>query len=282
MNYYELNFTIADTEDYQQDLLINELAEIGFDTFEETDMGFKAYIPATDLNIEMLTDHLQPYYDQFNFSYDTNLILQKNWNEVWESNFEPIQIRDKVFVRATFHQPKPGFPFEIVIDPKMAFGTGHHETTSMVMDMMLDADLRDKRLLDMGCGTGILAILAEKLGANNITAIDYDPVCYDSTIENAATNNCVYIKALCGSKEVIPDTTFDVILANINRNILLDQMSRYGEALKQGGEIYFSGFYETPDLDIIRKAATQYGLDYREHKKMKDWVAARFIKQQAN
>jgi ribosomal protein L11 methyltransferase len=278
MNYYELNFTITDAEDYQQDLLVNELAEIGFDTFEETDLGFKAYIPATELDMETLNNRLQPYYDQFNFTYDTNLILQKNWNEVWESNFEPIQIRDKVFVRATFHQPRPEFPFEIVIDPKMAFGTGHHETTSTMMDMMLDADLKHKKLLDMGCGTGILAILAEKLGANNITAIDYDPVCYESTIENAASNNCVYIKALCGSKEAIPDTTFDVILANINRNILLDQMDTYGQVLKPGGEIYFSGFYENPDLDIIKKEATQYGLNYREHKKMKDWVAARFVK----
>lgn len=278
MNYYELNFTVVDTEDYQQDLLINELAEIGFDTFEETDLGFKAYIPATDFDIETLNDRLQPYYDQFNFSYDTNLILQKNWNEVWESNFEPIQIRDKVFVRATFHHPRPEFPFEIVIDPKMAFGTGHHETTSMMMDMMLDADLKRKKLLDMGCGTGILAILAEKLGANDITAIDYDPVCYESTIENSASNNCAHIKALCGSKEVIPDTTFDVILANINRNILLDQMDSYSQVLKPGGEIYFSGFYETPDLDIIKRDAARYGLNYREHKKMKDWVATRFIK----
>lgn len=278
MNYYELNFTVTDAEDYQQDLLVNELAEIGFDTFEETDLGFKAYIPATELDMEMLNNRLQPYYDQFNFSYDTNLILQKNWNEVWESNFEPIQIRDKIFVRATFHQLRPEFPLEIVIDPKMAFGTGHHETTSMMMDMMLDADLKRKKLLDMGCGTGILAILAEKLGANNITAIDYDPVCYESTIENAAANNCVYIKALCGSKEAIPDTTFDVILANINRNILLDQMNSYGQVLKPGGEIYFSGFYETPDLEIIKKEAARYDLNYKGHKKMKDWVAARFVK----
>lgn len=278
MNYYELNFTVTDAEDYQQDLLVNELAEIGFDTFEETDLGFKAYIPATELDMEMLNNRLQPYYDQFNFSYDTNLILQKNWNEVWESNFEPIQIRDKIFVRATFHQLRPEFPLEIVIDPKMAFGTGHHETTSMMMDMMLDADLKRKKLLDMGCGTGILAILAEKLGANNITAIDYDPVCYESTIENAAANNCVYIKALCGSKEAIPDTTFDVILANINRNILLDQMDSYGQVLKPGGEIYFSGFYETPDLEIIKKEAARYDLNYKGHKKMKDWVAARFVK----
>jgi ribosomal protein L11 methyltransferase len=278
MNYYELLFTTNPTEDYQQDLLINDLAEIGFDTFEEVESGFKAYIPSTDFNQQLLDEHLKPYHAQFSFSYEINLIPQKNWNEVWESNFEPIQIRDKVWVRATFHPHRPEFPYEIVIDPKMAFGTGHHETTSMMMDLMLDADLTGKKVLDMGCGTGILAILASKLGANDITAIDYDPVCYESTIENAALNGISNIKAICGSKEVIPDEQFDIILANINRNILLDQMAAYNEVLKSGGEIYFSGFYENPDLDIIKEEAAKYGLKYINHKKTKEWVAARFIK----
>src|ERR1700730_1959313 len=165
MNYYELRFTTKPIEEYQQDLLINELAEIGFDTFEEVEQGFKAYIPSADFNQALLEEHLVPYHAMFDFTYDVNVIPQKNWNQVWESNFEPIQIRDKIYVRATFHPQKPEFPYEIVIDPKMAFGTGHHETTSMMMDLMLDADLKDKKMLDMGCGTGILAILASKLGA---------------------------------------------------------------------------------------------------------------------
>ncbi|MGN6334488.1 50S ribosomal protein L11 methyltransferase [Mycobacterium sp.] len=155
---------------------------------------------------------------------------------------------------------------------------GHHETTSMMMDLMLDADFSGKEVLDMGCGTGILAILAGKLGAKNITAIDYDPVCYDSTIENSALNHIDNIKAICGSKEGIPDMQFDTILANINRNILLDQMERYSEVLRDGGEIYFSGFYESPDLDIIKEEAAKYALTYLKHKKTKDWVAAKFIK----
>jgi ribosomal protein L11 methyltransferase len=278
MNYYELVFTTLATEDYQQDLLINELAEIGFDTFEETDFGFKAYIPTGDFDEQLLNERLEYYHGQFSFSYEVNLIPQKNWNEVWESNFEPIQIRDKVLVRATFHQPDPGIPFEIVIDPKMAFGTGHHETTSMMMDLMLDVDFKDKEVLDMGCGTGILAILAEKLGAGRVTAIDYDPVCYESAIENSKLNHCLHIKAICGSKEAIPAMLFDIILANINRNILLDQMASYNEVLKPGGEIYFSGFYESPDLDIIKDEAGKYGLKYVAHKKTKDWVAAKIIK----
>jgi ribosomal protein L11 methyltransferase len=273
MDYYELLFTTHPTEDYQQDLLIDALAGIGFDTFEEMDGGFKAYIQQADFNKEMLEQSLSPFREIFSFSYKENIIQHKNWNEVWESNFEPIQIRDKVYVRATFHQPRSEFPFEIMIDPKMAFGTGHHETTSMMMDLMLDADFPGKNVLDMGCGTGILAILASKLGAKDITAIDYDPVCYDSTIENSALNHAGNIKAICGSKEAIPGVQFDIILANINRNILLDQMERYSEVLKDGGQIYFSGFYETPDLDIIKEEASKCGLSYVRHKKTKDWVA---------
>lgn len=276
MNYYELLFTTKPTEDYQQDLLINELGEIGFDTFEEIETGFKAYIPSDDFNQQLIDERLETYHAMFSFTYEVNLVPQKNWNEVWESNFEPIQIRDKVWVRATFHPDRPEFPYEIVIDPKMAFGTGHHETTSMMMDLMLDADFAGKNALDMGCGTGILAILAAKLDAKDITAIDYDPVCFESTIENAALNNVSNIKAICGSKEAIPGEQFDIILANINRNILLDQIARYGEALKPGGEIYFSGFYENPDLGIIKDEAAKYGLEYISHQKTKDWVAAKF------
>src|SRR5476651_481766 len=142
MNYYELLFTTLPDEDYQQDLLINALGEIGFDTFEELDFGFKAYIPSSDFNHDTLNETLSLYRDMFSFSYEVTLIPQKNWNEVWESNFEPIEISDKIFVRATFHRPKPEFPYEIVIDPKMAFGTGHHQTTAMMLELMLENDLR--------------------------------------------------------------------------------------------------------------------------------------------
>jgi len=278
MNYYELFFTTITTEDYQQDLLINALGEIGFDTFEELELGFKAYIPEDVFDQQALDEQLLPYKDLFTFSYEITLIPQKNWNEVWESNFEPIEIGDKIYVRATFHEPKPEFEYEIVIDPKMAFGTGHHQTTAMMLGLMLENEFAGKKVLDMGCGTGILAIMAAKLGANDITAIDYDPVCYESTIENSALNNVGNIKPLCGSKEVIPNEQYDTILANINRNILIDQMPRYAEVLKTDGEIYFSGFYESPDLDIITDEARKYGLKYITHKKDKDWVAAKFIK----
>lgn len=278
MNYYELLFTTIPTEDYQQDMLINNLGEIGFDTFEELEFGFKAYIPADDFNEAVLNEALSAYRDMFTFSYEITLIPQKNWNAVWESNFEPIFIKDKIYVRATFHEARPEFAFEIVIDPKMAFGTGHHQTTSMMLEMMLENDYSGKNVLDMGCGTGILAIMAAKLGADAITAIDYDPVCYESTIENTQLNHIDNVKALCGSKEAIPDEQYDTVLANINRNILLDQLQRYSEVLKAGGELYLSGFYESPDLDIITNEARKHELKYISHKKDNDWVAAKFIK----
>ncbi len=277
MNYYELTFTTSPTEDYQQDLLINALAEFGFDTFEDIEGGFKAYIPADGFGQSALDEELTAYHAMFSFTYEVTLIPQKNWNEVWESNFEPIEIKDKVYVRATFHPAKPEFEYEIVIDPKMAFGTGHHQTTSMMMEWALETDFTGKQVLDMGCGTGILAILASKMGAVRTFAIDYDPVCYDSTIENSALNSIDNIIPLCGSKEAIPDEQYDIILANINRNILLDQIDRYAQVLKPGGDLYLSGFYETPDLEIITAAAAQYGIRYNAHKKNKDWVAVKLL-----
>jgi ribosomal protein L11 methyltransferase len=278
MNYYELLFTTIVTEDYQQDLLINALGQIGFDTFEEVEFGFKAYIPVDDFDKAVLEAALDDYREMFTFSYDITLIPQKNWNEVWESNFEPIIIKDKIYVRATFHAPRPEFAYEIVIDPKMAFGTGHHQTTSMMLEMLLENDMTGKKVLDMGCGTGILAIMASKSGASAVTAIDYDPVCFESTIENSQLNKIFNVQTLNGSKEVIPDEQFDVILANINRNILLDQLKRYSEVLKPDGELYLSGFYETPDLDLIMDEARKYGIKYIIHKINNGWVAAKFIK----
>lgn len=277
MSYKELVFTLITDEDFHQDLLIGALGEIGFDTFEETDFGFKAYIESSKFNQEELNSQLIDYHNLFSFSYEVNLIPQKNWNEVWESNFEPIEINDQVYVRANFHPVKPSFKYEIVIDPKMAFGTGHHQTTAMIMEYLLETDLKDKNVLDMGCGTGILAILASKLGAKNLVAIDNDDVCFESTMENSQLNHIKNIKAICGSKEAIPDEQYDIILANINRNILIDQMESYAKVLKPDGLIFFSGFYEDPDLEIINEEARKYNLKYISHKKKDNWVAAKFL-----
>ncbi|RYY07835.1 MAG: 50S ribosomal protein L11 methyltransferase, partial [Sphingobacteriaceae bacterium] len=236
------------------------------------------YMPSASFTKEKLDNQLEPFHQLLTFSYEVNLIPQKNWNEVWESNFNPIQIKDQIWVRATFHEPKPDFPFEIIIDPKMAFGTGHHQTTAMMMDFMLDTVFTGKKVLDMGCGTGILAILSAQKGAAEITAIDYDPVCCESTTENVALNNVENIKVLCGSKEVVPDTIFDIILANINRNILLDQLETYAQKLESGGFLFLSGFYEIPDLEIIKTAAEKLQLKYVQHKNSQSWVSAKFIR----
>ena len=278
MQYVKAIFKFKNIEDYQQDLLISDLADLGFDTFEDSENGFIAFIVKDNFSEQALKDLLAHYTDDFATNYALEDVADENWNAEWEKNFNPLIIDDVCYVRATFHEPQPSYPYEIVIDPKMSFGTGHHQTTSMMMQYILAADLKDKTVLDMGCGTAILAILAAKLGAKNLVAIDYDNVCYESTIENAALNNISNLKALCGSKEVIPNEEYDVIFANINRNILLDQIHSYAEVLKSGGKIFFSGFYLDPDLGMITAECAKYGIQYLDHKQNGDWVAAQFEK----
>lgn len=278
MNYIEFVFILNTPEDYQRDVLINALGDTGFDTFEETSKGFNAYIAASSFDEEAFNDVLLPYKDVYSFSWTQNLVPQKNWNEVWESNFEPLVIKNQCYVRATFHEPKAEFPLEIIVDPKMSFGTGHHQTTTMMMEFILEEDFAGKRLLDMGAGTGILAILAHKRGAADITAIDYDPVCYDSMIENSRLNHTPFNEILCGSKDVIPNIPYDIILANINRNILLEQLDKYSAVLKDQGELYISGFYEEDRVILIEKA-NSLKLKYMKHKLLDNWCSIKFLKE---
>jgi len=278
MQYIQVTFSLSAIQEYQQDLLINELAEIGFNTFEDTKNGFSAFIDFDSYSQHKLTDALLQFDGEFEYNYTVTEIAAENWNEEWEKNFEPLVIDERCYVRATFHADQPQYKYQIVIDPKMAFGTGHHQTTTMMMQYILDAPVADKVILDMGCGTGILAILAAKRGAKELIAIDNDEVCYLSAIENSALNKVTNMNMLCGGKEVIPKKQFDIILANINRNILLDQISIYAAVLKSSGEIYFSGFYESPDLQLIKDACIQFNISYIDHKKIGDWVAARFKK----
>jgi len=278
MQYIQVTFSFITIQEYQQDLLISELADIGYNTFEDTDNGFSAFIDYASYSQQFLTDALIQFEDEFEYNYTVTEIAAENWNEEWEKNFDPLIVDDTCYVRATFHPSQPQYKYEIVIDPKMAFGTGHHQTTTMMMQYILETDVTDCNILDMGCGTGILAILAAKKGAKELVAIDNDEVCYLSTLENSALNQITNIKAICGGKEVIPADQYDIILANINRNILLDQIPVYAEVLKSGGSIFFSGFYESPDLDMIKEACAALQINYRDHKKIGDWVAAQFVK----
>lgn len=277
MNYLQVSFNGSKLADYQQDLLIAELADIGFDTFEESETGFDGFIIEEQFDESALQQLLSE--QDLDCKYVIKNIESQNWNEEWEKNFSPLVISENCYVRATFHDAQPDYKYEIVIDPKMAFGTGHHQTTTMMMQYVLETDFTNKTVLDMGAGTAILGILAAKRGAKEIVAIDYDEVCYLSASENANLNGIVNLTSLHGGKEVIPQRTFDVILANINRNILLDQIHRYAEVLKPKGEIFFSGFYETPDLEMIKSHCEQFGLTYLNHKKMNDWVATKFVRE---
>lgn len=276
MVYSEVIFNLSTTEDFHKDLLINALSEIGFDTFEDFEIGFKAYIPLSKLNADSIEQLKVVYGDMFSFTFAATSIPHQNWNQIWESNFEPLQVADRCYIRATFHVPHPEYEYEIVIDPKMAFGTGHHQTTALMMEFMLGENFKGQNVLDMGCGTGILAILASKMGAKEVLAIDFDEICFESTIENSEINGINNIRVLCGSKEVIPDQKFDTILANINRNILLDQLNRYAELAKPGTILFLSGFYEEPDLNIIKDKCISIGFIFKQHIALNNWVSAKF------
>ncbi|MDF2519238.1 MAG: ribosomal protein methyltransferase [Sphingobacterium sp.] len=278
MKYIEVIFQMLSGEEWQKDLLVSDLADIGFDTFEDTESGFAAYIPAANLDLQALETLMLHLDEGLEVSYKVQEIENQNWNKLWESNFNPIEVGGQCYVRATFHEARPDFPYEIIIDPKMSFGTGHHQTTSMMLQYILENDFEGKQVLDMGCGTGILAILASKKGADALLAVDYDEICVDSVIENSALNTVTNIEAICGSFEVLKGRVFDTILANINRNILLEQLPQYALSININGELYLSGFYEQEDLAMLRETAESLGFEFISKKVLNNWCAAKFVK----
>ena len=276
MNYIEVKFSVSPYDPWA-DLLSAELGEIGFESFVEDNGHLLAYV-ADDIfdEIKMKTVETLNSEDVL-VSYSFKELEQENWNEKWESNFQPVIVDNEVCVRATFHNPYPECKYDIVIDPKMSFGTGHHATTHLVLSAMREIEFKGKSVLDMGSGTGVLAIFAAMKGAGPIFAIDIDEWCSINAIENAERNGYPDIQISQGGKEKISGLQVDVILANINRNILLDQMQDYSLALKANGELYISGFYLS-DVNVLVEEAEKNGLEYVKKNSLNDWTTVTFIK----
>ena len=246
-----------------------------FESFTENPDGVIAYIQKADWNASLLDDVQILQSEEVNFSYDVKEIEQVNWNLEWEKNFEPIVVDNEVSIRAPFHK-NPGLTYDIVIEPKMSFGTGHHETTHLMVQHLRDLDLQGKHVLDMGCGTGILAIFAEMRGASSIDAIDIDNWCYENSIENVARNECKSISVYEGDSSLLKPKTYDLIIANINRNILLADMEIYAGSLKDHGILLLSGFY-TEDIEKINASAENNGLQLDKKLERNNWVGLKYV-----
>lgn len=273
MNYMQLDCRLEPLEPWR-DILIAQLADAGFESFEETEYGFRGYIQADDFRQELLADALivGTEQDEPLIAYELNQIGGQNWNKVWESNFEPVAVGNQLYIRAPFHVPSTEAELEIIIEPKMSFGTGHHETTYLMAQWLLETGLQGKAVLDMGCGTGILAILAARKGAGPVTAIDNYQYAYENTMENAARNDVGFIRVLHGDAALLGEESFDVIIANITKNVLLADMNAYTRVLNSEGLLFLSGFLEKDKKELVDHAAS-LGLSYQGEKKQKDWLA---------
>jgi len=234
-----------------------------------------AYIQKADWNASLLDDIQILQSEEVSFSYEVKEIEQVNWNHEWEKNFEPIVVDNEVSIRAPFHK-NPGLAYDIVIEPKMSFGTGHHETTHLMVQHLRALDLKGKQVLDMGCGTGILAIFAEMRGAGSVDAIDIDNWCYENSLENVERNQCKTISVYEGDSSLLKPNSYDLIIANINRNILLADMEIYIQSLKEQGILLLSGFY-TEDIEIINAAAEKNGLLLDKKLERNNWVGLKYV-----
>ena len=257
------------------EILIAELGYEGFESFVETDEGVTAYIQKDEWHDNIMKDIQILNSGEFQISYTFEEIEQTNWNEEWEKNFNPIIVDDICAVRAPFHE-KFNTKYEIVIEPKMSFGTGHHETTHMMIQHILKNDFTNKTVLDMGCGTGVLAILAEKKGAKSVDAIDIDNWCYINSLENVERNNCNHITVLEGDANLLNGKHYDVIIANINRNILLEDIKVYANCLDKNGILFLSGFYSS-DISFIEAECNRFMLKLDEKTEKNNWVALKFL-----
>jgi len=277
MKYLEIKLNIAPAEPWKE-VYTSLMADAGCDSFMDGDNENEllCYIPEKDYQEDVFKDLLgSPQYPEVTLSWSVAPMEDKDWNAAWEANYEPVLIDGKCYIRAPFHAAMPEAEYEIVIEPKMSFGTAHHATTAQMVSYLLETDVRGKAVLDMGAGTGVLAILATMKGATPVTAIDNDEWAYRNGLENAQHNHCEYLKVLLGDASLLGEEHYDIILANINRNILLQDIPQYVQCMNDGALLFLSGFYEE-DLPALRYCCAQNGLRYLDHKVKDKWVAARF------
>ncbi len=273
--YIQYNF-IVEPKEPATEILIAELGSAGFESFVEGEHGVTAYVQKGDWNETILNDIFILNSEEFKISYEQTEVAQTNWNEEWEKNFNPIEVDNLVSIRAPFHN-NPNLKYDIVIEPKMSFGTGHHETTHMMVQHLLEIDVNGKAVLDMGCGTGILAIFAEMRGAKQTDAIDIDNWCYLNSLENVERNACKNISVYEGDASLLGKKKYDVIIANINRNILLTDMKKYASCLNEKGILLLSGFYKE-DITLIKEEINKYNLSIDKIIERNNWTALKCIK----
>jgi len=273
MKYIELSFNVPEQGPFS-DIVVAKLNEIEFESYVETESGVDAYIQESLFNQKKLDDVISDLKSLFSFDFKIKGIKQENWNSKWEENFKPVEINENCIIRAHFHDSFPSCKYEILITPKMSFGTGHHETTFMMMNEMFSLEFEGKSVLDMGCGTGVLAILAKMLGSDMTVGIDIDEWSYENSVENAKLNNTESIEFLLGDVKKIKGS-FDIVLANINRNIILSDIDIYVDSMKVNSDLLLSGFL-IEDIEIIRKKAESLGLSFVSHKNKNKWNLLHF------
>lgn len=255
------------------EILMAEMGELDFESFVETETGFEAYIPEEKFQHPPLQLLFNRYREFTRIWYELKTIAKTNWNEEWEKNYDPIQVGTEIYVRATFHAPKPEFKYEIVVNPQMSFGTGHHETTHQLLALQLAFDHQEKTVLDVGSGTGILAIMAAKLGAKSVAATDIDDWCIENALQNFSLNHIEAEFVKQGTlAELRLNTVYDILLANINTHVLLEEMPLYDALLTKNGLLFLSGFYET-DQSKIEEKALKLGFEILQQTTKNNWVA---------
>lgn len=281
MRYIEVIITLSQTEP-ARDILVDALGNEGpYDSFMEIPNGLKAYVPETDFDEAWLKDQLAEIASFATASYTFEAMPDKNWNEEWEKQHKPVLVEadngSRIWVRAPFHEHRTDVDYEIEIEPKMSFGTAHHQTTYMMLSYLAELPLQGLSVLDMGCGTAVLAILAKMRGATKVEAIDIDEWAYENALENAQRNNVELDIHIGDASLLTPDKRFDLIIANINRNILLNDMAAYAAVLNLGGTLLLSGFYES-DVPVLVEHAQTLGLVLEQKKNRQTWCAIRLIK----